>query len=70
MVRITKDTTLHKAIKANPRAAEVFDSYAMGCKSCSAGKTESVEWGAIMHGVEVGELLRKLNSKSGKGKPK
>ncbi len=70
MTKITKEMTLHKAIKASPDAVKVFDSYGMGCKSCSAGKTESVEWGAEMHGVEPGELLRKLNAAPGKAKKK
>lgn len=70
MTRITKETTLHKAIKANPGVVKVFDSYGMGCKSCSAGKTETVEWGATMHGVEPGKLLRELNAAAGKAKKK
>ncbi len=70
MAKITKETTLHKAIKQSPGALKVFDSYGMGCKSCSAGKTETVEWGATMHGVEPDELLRKLNTAKGKAKKK
>ncbi len=64
MTGITGKTTLHDALKANPAAASLFDSYGMGCKSCSAGKTETLEWGAIMHGVEVSELLEKLNAQA------
>lgn len=60
--RITKETTLHQALKANPAAADVFDSYHMGCKACSGARFETVEWGARMHGVDVGELLKKLNA--------
>jgi len=33
----------------------------MGCKSCSGARHETVEWGAMCHGVDVGELVRKLN---------
>lgn len=60
-VKITKETTLGEALKANPAAAKVFESYDMGCKFCSAAKLESVEWGAIMHGVEPEELVAALN---------
>lgn len=70
MTKITKEMTLHKAIKANPNTIKVFDSYGMGCKSCSAGQTETVEWGAQMHGVEPGKLLRELNAATGKAKKK
>lgn len=61
MNRITKNTTLFKAIKAAPGAARVLDSFGMGCKSCSGARHETVEWGAMCHGVDVGELVRKLN---------
>ena len=70
MKKITKETTLHKAIKANPNAVKVFDKFGMGCEMCSAGRTESIEWGAAMHGVEPGKLLRELNATTGKAKKK
>ncbi len=62
MVKITKDMTLHEAIKENPSAQKVLDSYGMGCVSCSGGKYETVEWGAQTHGVNLGQLLKKLNN--------
>tara|TARA_B100000959_G_scaffold185050_1_gene193564 strand:+ start:136162 stop:136380 length:219 start_codon:yes stop_codon:yes gene_type:complete len=64
MTKITKDMTLHQAIKANPNSANILDSHGMGCKSCSGGKLESVKWGAEMHGVDPDELVKELNSKS------
>jgi len=64
MGRITKQTTLHQAIKANPEASKTFDSYGMGCKSCSGARNETVEWGATMHGVDPDELVKKLNARS------
>jgi len=61
-MKITRATTLHKAIKDNPEAAKILDSYSMGCKSCSGARNETLEWAANMHGVSLKELLGKLNS--------
>lgn len=67
MAKITKDMIIHKAMKMAPSAVKVFDSYHMGCKSCSGGKYETVEWGAVTHGVDIKELLTKLNVAPKKG---
>jgi len=61
MKKITKEMNLHQALKENPNAAQVFASYHMGCASCSGGQQETVEWGAMMHGVVVDEILSRLN---------
>jgi hybrid cluster-associated redox disulfide protein len=68
MAKITKEMTLHQAIKANPGSATVFDSYGMGCKSCSGGSLESIEWGANMHGVDPNQLVKELNGPTQKPK--
>lgn len=68
--KITKETTLHQALKASPATAGVFDSYRMGCKACSGARFETVEWGARMHGVAVEELLKKLNATAPGGRKK
>jgi len=66
MSKITKTSTLQEAIKASPQAAAVLESYHMGCIACSGRMQETVEWGAMSHGVSVDELLAKLNDKNGK----
>lgn len=62
MGKITKDMFIHSVMKEFPGTVKVFNSYKMGCKSCSGGRIETVEWGAMVHGVRVCELLDKLSA--------
>ena len=66
MSKITKETTLFETMKGRAAAAKVLASYHMGCQSCSGARFETVEWGARMHGVDVKELLKKLNEAASK----
>jgi len=61
MSKINKTTTLQDAIKTGPRARAVLESFNMGCAACSGRMNETVEWGAITHGVDLEELLAQLN---------
>ncbi|VAX24452.1 hypothetical protein MNBD_NITROSPINAE01-61 [hydrothermal vent metagenome] len=65
MGKITNDMILHSVMKEFSGSVAVFDSYNMGCKSCSGGRIETVEWGAMVHGIAPDELLKKLNAQTG-----
>jgi len=66
MSKITKATTLQEAIKTGPHAIAVLAAYNMGCVACTGKTHETVEWGAMTHGVDVEELLSRLNEKETK----
>ena len=66
MSKISKTTTLQEAIKTSPHAAAVLASFHMGCLACSGRMHETVEWGAMTHGVDLEELLARLNDKGTK----
>jgi len=66
MSKITKATLLQEAIKTGPHAIAVLATYNMGCVACSGKMNETVEWGAMTHGVDLGELLSRLNEKETK----
>ncbi|MDH5478592.1 MAG: DUF1858 domain-containing protein [Nitrospinota bacterium] len=63
MSKITKSTTLQDAIKSGANAARVLASFNMGCVACSGRMMETVEWGAMTHGVDPEELVARLNGK-------
>ncbi len=60
---ISKDTTMAEMLGRSPRLAEAVKRITgSDCSDCPAAKDETVELYAILHGYELGELLRELNS--------
>lgn len=64
MVIFTKDMTIMEAIQADPRARDIFTSYGLECPVCVGVSMESIEDGALMHGVDVEAILADLNKLS------
>lgn len=61
MVKIDKDMTFKEVLEAYPETIEIFDKYNMGCLSCTGAINETLEQGAISHGLDVEILLNELN---------
>lgn len=58
---ITKDMTIMEVLQTNRNTANVFASYNMGCIGCLAAHGETVAEAAIHHGIDVDEMIEKLN---------
>ena len=58
---ITKETTINEIISARPRALQFFEGLRMSCGSCLAVKFDTLENGALMHGMNVDTLIDQLN---------
>ena len=50
-----------EAIQADPRARDVFAAFGMGCTGCMGVSMESIEDGAMMHGIDPKAVLDDLN---------
>jgi hybrid cluster-associated redox disulfide protein len=59
--KITADMDLAKVIQKYPKTVHVFFRYGMGCIGCPIAMTETIEQGAIAHGLNVKKLLADLN---------
>lgn len=59
---ITKDMRIVDVLDVKPSSAQVFGSYGMGCIHCLMAHQETVEEAAAAHGVDVEEMLAKLNA--------
>lgn len=59
---ITKDMTVGKIVKENPKAADILMSFGMGCLGCPSATMESLEQACMIHGLNLEEVLEKLNS--------
>ena len=59
---ITKDMRIVEVIQANPASSQIFSSYGMGCIHCLMANTETVEEAAAAHGIDLDEMLARLNA--------
>jgi hybrid cluster-associated redox disulfide protein len=58
---ITKDITIAEVLKRKPHAAGIFFAYGMPCLGCTIAIGESIEAAASVHGIDLNELLTRLN---------
>lgn len=60
---ITKDNIIEDIIKMKPDAAQILMSYGMGCIGCPSAQMEKLEQACEIHGLDLDEILNKLNEK-------
>ena len=62
MAQITKDTIIGDILDIAPETAPLFLSIGMHCLGCPSSRGETVEEACMVHGVDVDELLEKINA--------
>ena len=62
MAKITKDMNIMEVIQLDEGTADVFMSAGMGCLGCAAARFENLEQASMVHGIDVDDLVGKLNS--------
>ena len=58
---ITKDMTVGEVVRTYPDKAEVLMSFGMGCVFCPSSAGETVEQAAMVHGIDLDQLIEALN---------
>lgn len=58
---ITKDTTIEEVVKKYPETMMVFMKHGLHCVGCHVSAFESIEQGAIAHGIDTDALVTDLN---------
>ena len=61
MAQITKDTIIGDILDIAPETAPIFLSIGMHCLGCPSSRGETVEQACMVHGVNVDDLLAKVN---------
>lgn len=61
MDNITKDMTIMDVVNKYPQSIKVFFEHGLFCIGCNVAYRETVEQGAATHGINVDELMAKLN---------
>lgn len=62
MAQITKDTIIGDILDIAPETAPIFLSIGMHCLGCPSSRGETVEQACMVHGIDVEELVGKLNA--------
>ena len=57
---VNKNTRINEILNAYPEAMKFFNEKQMSCGSCFAVKFDTLENGALMHGMEVTTLISQL----------
>ena len=59
---INKNSKINEILSVYPDAKRFFNDREMACGSCFAVNFDTLEKGALMHGMEVNALIDQLNS--------
>ena len=59
---IIRETRIIDVLQLNPKTAEVFERFGMGCIGCMGITMETVANGAKMHQISLEKLLKELNA--------
>lgn len=62
MSAITKEMTIGEIISANPDVVPVLLDAGMHCLGCPASQAESLEEAAMVHGIDINELMKKIEA--------
>lgn len=60
MSEITKDMTIGEVLRTNPNVAPVLLEIGMHCLGCPSAQAESLEEAAMVHGIDINELMKKI----------
>jgi len=65
--KITKEMTFAEVLTLFPDTMPVFLEHSMACFGCPMAMSETVEQGAIAHGIDAKKLIEELNKAIKKG---
>ncbi len=61
-MEITKDSTIGDILDEDSSLASYFIEMGMHCLGCPSARAETIEQACMVHGVDVDELVEKLNN--------
>ena len=62
MATITKDMTIGEILRTNPAVAPILMEAGMHCLGCPSAQGESLEEAALVHGMNVDDLMKKIEA--------
>lgn len=61
-MEISKDMTIGELLAVSPEKADILLEAGMHCLGCPASQSETIEEACEVHGIDVEELMKKLNA--------
>lgn len=62
MAEITKEMTIGEILRINPEVAPILMESGMHCLGCPSAQGESLEEAAMVHGMNVEDLMVKIEA--------
>ncbi len=60
MAEITKETTIGEILRTAPDVAPILMEAGMHCLGCPASQMESLEEAAMVHGIDIDDLMKTI----------
>ena len=60
MAQITKEMTIGEILGTNPNVAPILMEAGMHCLGCPSAQAESLEEAAMVHGMDINDLMAKI----------
>ncbi len=60
MAEITKDMTIGDILRTNPAVAPILMEAGMHCLGCPSAQGETLEEAAMVHGMDIDDLMAKI----------
>ena len=61
-MKIEKDMTIGELLEKSPEKADILLEAGMHCLGCPASQAETLEEACEVHGIDIDELIEKLNA--------
>ena len=61
-MQFNKDTRIGEILEKAPEKAEILLEIGMQCLGCPASQMETLEEACDVHGIDVNEVVKKLNA--------
>ena len=61
-MKFNKDTRIGELLEVAPEKAEILLNVGMHCIGCPASQMETIEEACDVHGIDVEDVLEKLNA--------
>ena len=62
MAQVTKDMTIGEILRTNPQIAPILMEAGMHCLGCPSAQAESLAEAAMVHGVDIEDLMKKIEA--------
>ena len=62
MAQITKEITIGEILRTNPNVAPILMEAGMHCLGCPSAQAESLEEAAMVHGMDINDLMAKIEA--------